>query len=68
MKPLILTSDFRLQFPEDQRKQLGLQPGQKFQAIAMGDHIHLIPIKPLSEMCGFVKGIDTNVPRDDDRV
>ncbi len=68
MEPMVLTSDFRIQFPETLRKQLGLRPGQKFHAIAVGEHIHLIPIKPLAELCGFAKGIDTNVPRDDDRV
>ena len=32
------------------------------------DRIELIPIRPIQEMRGFLKGIDSTVPREADRV
>jgi AbrB family looped-hinge helix DNA binding protein len=43
---------------------LGLEPGQKLQAICIGDRIELIPVRTLKDMRGFLRGIDTDVPRD----
>jgi hypothetical protein len=45
-----------------------LTPGQKVQAILYGDRIELIPLQPARKMRGFLKGIDTAVPRERDRV
>ena len=43
-------------------------PGQKIQAILYGDHIELIPVRPIEEMRGFLKGLSTKIGREDDRV
>ena len=32
------------------------------------DRIELIPVQPIARMRGFLKGIDTDVPRDAERV
>jgi len=45
-----------------------IKSGQKIQMISYGDRIELIPIKPMKEMRGFLKGINTEVARDKDRV
>lgn len=42
-------------------------PGQKIQVIALENRIELIPVRPMKAMKGFLKGIDTDVPREDDR-
>ena len=42
--------------------------GRKVQAIQYGDRIELIPVRPAKRMRGFLKGIDTRVPREGDRV
>lgn len=43
-------------------------PGQKVQAVAYLGRIELIPVQPMNRMRGFLKGIDTDVPRDAERV
>jgi len=43
-------------------------PRAKVQAIAYENRIELIPQRPMMTMRGFLKGIDTDVPREDDRV
>ena len=42
--------------------------GQKVQVILYDDRIELVPVRPATAMKGFVKGIDTTVVREDDRL
>ena len=68
MKTVTISPKFQVVIPKSIRDKLGLSPGQKVQAIAYGDRIELIPLRPLKEMRGFLRGIDTTVERDTDRV
>ena len=54
--------------PKYIRNKLKLKPGQKVQAILYQDRIELVPVRPVREMKGFLRGIDTDVPREGDRV
>ncbi len=47
---------------------MGIFSGQKIQMLTYQNRIELIPIKPMKKMKGFLKGISTDVDRDDDRV
>lgn len=53
--------------PKQVRTRLGLAPGQKIQAIAHDGRIELIPVPPVRETRGFLRGIDTSVEREVDR-
>ena len=68
MTTLTISPKFQIVIPKAIRELLGLRPGQKVQAIAYEDRIELIPIRPVTEMRGFLPGIDTSVQREDDRV
>lgn len=46
---------------------MNLKPGQKIQVLAMGDRIELVPERKLSDLRGFLRGIDTGFEREDDR-
>lgn len=59
---------FQVVIPLAIREALGIRPGQKMQAIQYQDRIELIPVRPIREARGMLRGIDTSVPRDDDRV
>ena len=52
---------YQVVIPKKIRDPLGLLPGLKVQAIAYGDRVELIPVRPAWQMRGFLKGIDTNV-------
>ena len=67
MSTVTISPRFQVVIPKDVREELGLEPGQKVQAIAYNNRIELIPVRPLRQMRGFVKGIETDVPREDDR-
>jgi len=64
MASVTLSSKFQLSIPKAIREEMHLQPGQKFAIIPKGDTIVLVPIRPLDEMRGILKGADTNNYRD----
>ncbi len=68
MASVTVSPKFQVVIPKDIRDTLGIVSGQKIQMLAYGNRIELIPIKPMRDMKGFAKGIDTDVARDDDRV
>ncbi len=68
MGKVTLSPKFQVVIPKDIRDKLGLEPGQKIEAIAYDDRVELIPVRPIRQMRGFLKGIDTSVEREADRV
>ncbi len=67
MATVTISPKYQVVIPKDVREKLHLTPGQKVQTIVFQDRIELIPVQPIRKMKGFLKGIDTSVPRDDDR-
>ena len=68
VETVTISPKYQVVIPKEIRVRLGLLPGQKVQAIAYGDRIELIPVRPVRQMKGFLKGIDTSVEREADRV
>lgn len=67
METVTISPKFQVVIPKDIRDSLKLSPGQKVHAILYDNRIELIPIKPIKKMKGFLKGMNTDVPRDKDR-
>jgi AbrB family looped-hinge helix DNA binding protein len=59
---------FQVVIPRAVREALGIKPGQKVQVVHYDNRVELIPFKPIKRTRGFLKGIDTTVGRDSDRV
>jgi len=68
METVTVSSKFQVVIPRAVRESLGIQPGQKVQVIRYGERIELIPLRPVRETRGFLRGIDTTVKREPDRV
>ena len=68
MAAVTVSPKFQVVIPKEVRKRFGLLPGQRIQLVVYGDRIELIPVMPVKRMRGFLKGIDTRVPREGDRV
>lgn len=68
MSTVTISPKFQVVIPKEIRKKLKLTPGQKVQTIAYDDRIELIPVVPIRKMKGFLRGMDTDVPREPDRV
>ncbi len=67
MNTVTISPKYQVVIPKAIREELGLEPGQRVEAIAYEGRIELIPVRPARTMRGFVKGIDTTVERDADR-
>lgn len=68
MAVVTVSPKFQVVIPRDVREELGIEPGQKIQVIAIENRLEMIPVRPARTMRGFLKGIDTRVDRDADRV
>jgi len=66
METVTISSKFQIVIPRSIRESLRLKPGQKFQAIQYGNRIELVPVRPIREMRGFLKGIDVAVEHESD--
>ncbi|MEM1246752.1 MAG: AbrB/MazE/SpoVT family DNA-binding domain-containing protein [Acidobacteriota bacterium] len=66
MSTVTVSPKFQIVVPLEIRKALGLKPGQKIKVIQLGDRVELIPVRPLSDTRGLLRGIDTEVDRETD--
>jgi AbrB family looped-hinge helix DNA binding protein len=67
MATVKVSPKFQVVIPREARESLGIRAGQRIQVLTYEDRVELIPLKPMKAMRGFLKGIDTTVPRDEDR-
>ena len=63
-----VSSKWQVVIPKDVRDKLSIRPGQKVQAFAIGDRIELVPVVPLEELRGFLKGLVPDFEREPDRL
>lgn len=68
MKAVTVSPKFQVVIPKEVRESMGIVSGQKIQMLTYRNRIELIPVKPMKKMKGFLKGIDTEVKRDKDRI
>jgi AbrB family looped-hinge helix DNA binding protein len=68
MLTVTVSPKFQVVIPKEIRDALGLRPGQKMRVIEYEGRIELIPDRDISELRGFLKGIDTRLEREEDRV
>ena len=68
METVTISPRFQVVIPRVVRESLGIKPGQKIQIIVYDNRIELVPVKPARKMRGFLKGLDTAIPREADRL
>jgi AbrB family looped-hinge helix DNA binding protein len=68
MQTVTVSPKFQVVIPKEMRESLKLTPGQKLQALLYENRIELIPVRPIKKMRGFLKGIDTTIDREADRL
>ncbi len=67
MEVATISPKYQVVIPARVRRALGIRPGQKVQVIPYNGRIELIPITPIKQARGFLRGIDTTVEREPDR-
>lgn len=68
MTTLTVSSKYQIVIPARIRESLGIRPGEKLHAIEYRGRIELVPFRSVKAARGSLKGIETDVPRDPDRV
>jgi AbrB family looped-hinge helix DNA binding protein len=68
MKAVTVSSKFQVVIPREVRESMAILPGTRVQVLQYENRIELIPLKEPRALRGFIRGIDTEVRRDEDRV
>ncbi len=63
-----VSSKYQVVIPQEVREFLRIKPGMKVQVLLYEGRIELVPVRPMREMKGYLRRMDTSVPRDDERV
>lgn len=67
MDAVRVSPKYQVVIPLSVRESLNLRPGEKVHVLPYENRIEIIPERDIAKMRGFLKGIDTSVPRDRDR-
>ena len=65
MKQVTVSSKFQIVIPCEVRESMDIQPGTRVQVLQYENRIELIPVRDPKSLRGFIKGIDTEVDRQD---
>lgn len=68
MTTVTVSSKYQIVIPKAARKNMKIKPGQKLQLIQGIDKLEFIPLKSVKEARGFLKGINTEIKREKDRI
>lgn len=68
METVTVSPKFQVVIPKEIRESCGILPGQKMHVFLVGNRIELVPVRDLKELRSFLKGIETDVRREDDRL
>jgi len=68
MQIVTVSPKYQVVIPRKVRESLQLRPGQKMQVVEYEGRVELIPEKDITELRGFLKGINTEFKRETDRL
>lgn len=68
MTTVKVSPKFQVVIPKEIRETTSVMSGMRLEVIAYNNHIELIPIRPIKKLRGILKGIDTTVIREKDRL
>ncbi|NQW99505.1 AbrB/MazE/SpoVT family DNA-binding domain-containing protein [bacterium] len=68
MSTVTLSPKYQVVIPQAVREALQLRPGEKLRVMHYQDRVELIPVRPLQNLRGFLKGMDTTIEREEDRL
>ena len=63
-----VSSKFQVVIPREIRNKLKIRPGEKAEMFSYEDRIELLPLKKIEEMRGFLRGMETTIEREDERL
>ena len=67
MNALTLSPKFQVVVPKEIREAMKLKAGMPMQVVQYGERIEFIPVRPMRQVRGMLRGMATDIERDDDR-
>lgn len=67
MDTVKVSPKYQVVIPKEVRESIGIKPGQEMAVLRYRGRIELIPMSPVREMRGFLRGVDSSVAREPDR-
>jgi AbrB family looped-hinge helix DNA binding protein len=68
METVTLSPKFQVVIPLAVREALKLTGGEKLRVIPYAGRVEFIPVRPIRQMRGFLRGMDTAIVREPDRL
>jgi AbrB family looped-hinge helix DNA binding protein len=68
METVTISPKFQVVIPQKIREAMGLRSGEKAKVLSFRNRIEIIPIRDVKSLRGYLRGIDTSLVRDGDRV
>ena len=65
METVTVSKKYQVVIPQKLRRLAGIKPGDKMVAVTKHGIIHYIPVRPIKETKGFIKGLNTDELRDE---
>jgi len=66
MDAVTVSPKYQVVIPLKVRERMRVKPGQKMHVIAYDNMVVFIPVRPIKEARGSLKGINTNIERDEE--
>ena len=67
MNIMKVSPKYQIVIPKEVREGLDLRPGQEVAVLRYRGRIELIPMRPIKEMRGLLRGVDSTIEREPDR-
>jgi AbrB family looped-hinge helix DNA binding protein len=68
METVTISPKFQVVIPQKIREAMGLRSGEKAKVLCFRNRIEIIPVRDVRSLRGYLKGIDTIVVREGDRI
>lgn len=68
MSTVTLSANFEVLIPQAIREALQLTAGEQLHVIPYAGRVEFIPVRPIRQMRGFLRGMDTKIESEDDRL
>ena len=68
METVTISPKFQVVIPQKIRESLGLRSGEKAKMVLFRNRIEIIPMREIRSLRGYLRGIDTSLVRDGDRL
>ena len=67
MPTVRVSPTYQVSIPREVRERLPLEIGQEVEVLLHDGRIEIVPVRPMSEARGFLRGLDPTVEREPDR-